>query len=174
MAFTRYFLTMYGSQRGTLNRPQFSHTYATFTERQYDDDDVLVGERALTISWLPADGDIDPFRGPEPGRNFSYEETVGWLNAGGSFDRWESPETEIQQVLFESAVDRCAEFASGTLQYVMVDREHERPHLASNCIHAVMDLPIVVASYGVLPTGLRRGIEASQFAYSFLSPFFAM
>jgi hypothetical protein len=166
----KYFIKVYGSQR-TGNRPRFSHTFATFTQVQ------ILGDgseqrRQLTISWLPRDGEIKPLGGPEPGRNYALGETLAWLDKNGSNIRWDSPETEIEQTLFNTAVDRFNELTGGTLRYVMIDTLLTRPHQASNCIHALTDLPVALQELGMCYTGVLHGIGASRFVYQYLSPFY--
>jgi hypothetical protein len=164
---SQYFIKLYGSQRPG-NRPKFSHTFATFTEQNAQSG----GPVARSISWLPRDGNINPFGPPEVGRNYSLDETLAWLDKAGSTMRWESPEAEIEQRLFDSAMERIQEFGGGTLQYVMIDNFAWRPHKASNCIHAITDLSLCLAELGMPFTGILHGIEASRFVYQYLFPFY--
>ena len=167
----QYFIKVCGSQR-LGNRPKFSHTYAAFIEQQVRQDESVV-RRILAISWLPRSGDIKPLGPPERGRNYSLRETLAWLDQAGSTLHWESPETEIQPGLFQSAVDRIQELERGVLQYVMIDSFQSRPHDASNCIHAVTDLPLALGTLGMTFTGILHGIQASRFVYQYLSPFYS-
>ena len=148
----QYFIKVYGSQQ-LGDRPKFSHTFATFIEQQVRPDESTE-RRNLTISWLPRDETIDPLGPPEPGRNFSLCETLAWLDQAGSDMRWESPETEIEPELFQSAIERIEELNQGVLQYVMIDSFQSRPHQASNCIHAVTDLPLALRRLGMAFTGI--------------------
>ena len=86
--------------------------------------------------------------------------------------RWESPETEIEPELFQSAIERIEELNQGVLQYVMIDSFQSRPHQASNCIHAVTDLPLALRRLGMAFTGILHGLQASRFVYEYLSPFY--
>jgi hypothetical protein len=165
-----YFIKVYGSQR-LGNRPKYSHTFATFTEVQIAAD-RSEQRHQFTISWLPQDGEIKPLGGPEPGRNYTLGETLAWLDENGSKDRWESPETAIQARLFESAVLRFNELTRAALLYLMIDSFLVRPHQASNCIHAVTDLPLALQNLGMCYTGVLHGISASRFVYQYLSPFY--
>jgi hypothetical protein len=54
----------------------------------------------------------------------------------------------------------------------MIDSSKSRPHEASNCIHAVTDLPIALDTLGMAFTGTLHGIQASLCVYQYLSPFF--
>jgi hypothetical protein len=166
----KYFVKVYGSERWG-NRPKFSHTFATFIEQQVQPDESVV-RRTLTISWLPLAGEIHPLGPAEAGRNYSLQETLTWLDQAGSKIRWESPETEIQPGLFDSAVTRIQELERGLLRYVMIDSLQSRPHEASNCIHAVTDLPMVLEALGMAYTGVLYGIQASRFVYQYLWPFY--
>jgi hypothetical protein len=166
----KYLLTVYGSQRA-INRPKFSHTYATFEELD-GASGIRTGTPTMTISWLPRDGKINPVRRGEPGLNFSFEDTEIWLAKGRSNDRWKSPPTVITPELYFSARDRIAQLESGSIEYVMVDTFLSRPDRASNCIHAVSDLPLPLSELRMAFTGSLHGIEASRFVYHYLSPYF--
>jgi hypothetical protein len=169
MSSSRYFIVVYGSQHdlGAIHRPKLAHTYARFTEE--------IGVeivRDLVISWLPRDGQINPLGRPEPGKNYSLDETVAWLDRAGSSNRWSSNKTEIEPRLFESAIERVGELSRGSIQYVMADNPFSRPHRASNCIHAVSDLAAALERLGTARTGILHGNDASRFVYHYFWPFY--
>lgn len=171
LAPARYFMKMYGSQHPFLNRANLSHTFASFHLRPRFLDG-MVQPRDLTISWLPANGPIEPFGSPVIGRNFTLEETFTWLDEAESTDRWESDETEIQKELFDAAEDRVLQLGAGALRYKMIDRPRSRPNLVSNCIHAVSDLSIAIERLSMAVTGPFHGKRASRFVYQYFRPFY--
>jgi hypothetical protein len=163
---TKYFMTLYGAQRLSY-RPKYSHTYATFTEKA-----TARAPRELTISWLPADGVIKPNGPPERGLNYTWDETLDWLRDQDSDIQWASRETEIQKEFFQSAEKRFEELKKGTLKYVMIDRRSWRPDKASNCIHAVTDIPLALTQFDKLRTYTLHGIVVSRYIYEKFSHFY--
>jgi hypothetical protein len=166
----RHSVQLFGSQRRG-NRPKFSHTYATLSEKVTRSDGTESIEK-YTFSWLPADGVIDPFGKPESGENYRYGRTIDWLNAAASTVRWQSPDVDVVPEFFPSAMDRYQELERHVLRYVMIDSLATRPHDASNCIHAISDIPLAIEQLGMLNTYTLHGISASRRVFEYFSPFF--
>ena len=68
-----YFVAVFGAQRPVVKAPRYSHSFAVFAHLAPD------GRLEwFTISWLPCTGRVHPLRlRPEPGRNFTLQETLG-------------------------------------------------------------------------------------------------
>ncbi len=165
---TRFFLTVYGWQRRP-NGLRTAHTFAEVTKTEYRADGSSDGESTL-ISWLPSSGTIHIF-GAEPGRNYTMDETLAWGASIGA-EVQATPATEILPELYDSFLIRRAELDSGSVLYIMNDHFAQRPNLETNCIHAVSDLPIALATAPMLDTGLWHGYRASWAVYEYLRPWF--
>ncbi len=129
-----------------LNRPRESHTAAVFVRA------TAAGEvsEEFTISWLPArlkddpGGVIQALR-PEPGANFTREETLR-LGRRGRRDvvRW-GP-FQVRPEFYASARRRFDFLDSGAVRYTVFDDALRQaafdgvPGGAVNCIHALSDV----------------------------------
>ncbi|MBM3996846.1 MAG: hypothetical protein FJ303_22250 [Planctomycetes bacterium] len=164
----RYFLTMYGYQTFP-NFLRTAHTFGEVTRKKYLDDGSVEAESTL-ISWLPAGGKIHLFGG-EPGRNYTMDETLAWAADVGAEVRATEP-TEIMPELYDSFIERRAELDSGSVLYIMNDRFTDRPNVMTNCIHAISDLPVVLAAKPMLDTGIFHGYLSSWAVYDHLSDWF--
>ncbi len=160
-----FFLTLYGSQK-FLNLLQSAHTFAVFTRREFQENGYR--DVASIISWLPCAGVIH-LLGAEPGRNYSLPETLEFV-AGTKVRA--TPATRIQEILYKSALERIDQLETGSIEYVMSDRFSTRPDKATNCIHAVSDLSIALASLPMLDTGIRHGFAASVTVFNYLRDWF--
>jgi len=164
---SRYFLTMYGYQTFP-NFLRTAHTFAEVTKKTYHADGTSEGESTL-ISWLPSGGTIHLF-GSEPGRNYSLDETFAWAASIGAEVR--STTAEILPELYDSFLERRLELDSGAVLYIMNDRISGRPSIETNCIHAISDLPIALASLPMLDTGLLHGYLSIAAVFDYLQPWF--
>jgi hypothetical protein len=163
---TRFFLTLYGAQT-TPNWLRTAHTFAVFSKIEYYEDGSAKNFPSI-LSWLPASGVIHLI-GEEPGRNYTMPETLAFV-AGA--DIYATPTAWIVENLYTSALERISELQGGKVAYIMSDRMSTRPHHATNCIHAVSDIPIVVATLPMLDTKTLHGFSASWAVYNHLSPWF--
>ncbi len=164
----RYFVVFFGSQApGAPAR--LSHTFATFMKLDVASgqapkpSDVNAAE-AITISWLPVDGNIQILQRPVAGRNYSLRESFAFAAARGMSTTARGP-FEIPRDVYDRAVQRKMWLESGAVAYKAVDRRF-RPDVAINCIHAVSD----ILPRGLLDTGTARGDEATDMVANYYRP----
>ncbi len=135
-----YFLAVFGSQRPEINRPKYTHSFATFVR--------VTGEPcagtphctdAFTISWLPEDGDVKMRRLlPERGKNFDLHTTLRLMSEEGQRVSMWGP-YQIQKDLYDRAFAQLRHLESGEVKYKAVDTAYPTARV-SNCIHAVSDV----------------------------------
>jgi len=152
-----YFMIIF-SQEGPGHEPWLSHTFATFVKATGAGSDK--GQYHLeqhTISWLPASRDIRLLRlRPEPGKNFSSEETLRWARSLNVRISMLGP-YQIQKELYERAVRQVQRLNQGKIAFKAIDGRF-RPDVASNCFHAIADID---TDNGLLDTGVAHGDAAS-------------
>jgi len=167
----RHFMIIYGFQNG-INTPHGAHVFATFVESDASPSGRdLARLEAHTLSWLPVEEDNRFLRlRPEPGRNFSLDETLQLAESRElSLMRW-GP-FEITDSLYFGALDRIDFLESGAADYIVQDTFHRNAVYvresggAINCIHAVSDLG------GFIRTGLAHGFSAARRVYEHLQQF---
>ncbi|NBQ52911.1 MAG: hypothetical protein EBU49_04955 [Proteobacteria bacterium] len=167
----RHFMIIYGFQDG-INTPHGSHVFATFVESDVSPSGHdLARFEAHTLSWLPVMVDNRFLRlRPEPGRNFSLDETLQLAESRElSLMRW-GP-FEITDSLYFGALDRIDFLESGAADYIAQDTFYRNAVYvresggAINCIHAVSDLG------GFIRTGLAHGFSAARRVYEHLQQF---
>jgi hypothetical protein len=154
---SRYFLTIYGFQT-FLNFLRTAHTFAIAKKTTAD----LTPIEEHIISWLPDGGPIHIF-GAEKGRIYTFEETLAYKKRNAIVRAL--PTEEVTEAFYQSFVDRKNELESGGVQFIMNDSFSTRPHGATNCIHAVSDLPIALSTLPMLDTFSLHGYEASFAVY---------
>jgi hypothetical protein len=138
-----YFVVLFGSQRSLLNRPNYSHTFATFVKMTgpgagFDPTQPHWIE-CFTISWLPATGDIFSLRRhPECGRNWDFEETMQLVQEQKQEVAMWGP-YQIQPELFCRAVAQFIHLENDSVRFKAWDTGFPAEKV-SNCIHAVGDL----------------------------------
>ncbi len=126
-----FFVIVFGAQRPVIKLARYSHSFATFVRvcpnGQTSD---------FTISWLPQTGTLRPFAlTPEPGRNFSLEETFRFCEENRMVVAAWGP-YQIDPQLWNMALAQKARLDSGQVQYKAFDLGSP-DGLVSNCIHAV-------------------------------------
>lgn len=116
-----------------------AHTWATAIRVTSVAEGVVV--ETQTISWLPADVDIQVFSPrPETGRNFTLEESLALTRTRPKKVRislW-GP-YEIRERTYDAFVNRKAVLESGIYRYRAID-SFRRETQNVNCIHAITDL----------------------------------
>jgi hypothetical protein len=162
---TLYFLTVYGFQTFP-DWLRTAHTFAVATKRTVDGS---APDGASIISWLPDAGTIHLF-GAEKGRNYSIEQTQAFKPTGAVVRA--APTEEVTEEFYNSFLARKAELEGGTIEYMMNDNPNRRPNIATNCIHAVSDLPIVLNAGPMLDTHYWHGYAASWAVYRCFEPWF--
>jgi hypothetical protein len=130
----RYFFILYGGQASPF-RPRTAHTWATFV-KVTPTVAGAVSVEAHTISWLPADGDVEVFRiRSVPGRNFSLDETFALSHAENVRMSCWGP-YEIDALRYDRAVRQVARLESGQVRYRVFD-SFGRNHRICHCVHGV-------------------------------------
>jgi hypothetical protein len=131
---TRYFFILYGGQSLPF-KPRTAHTWATFVKAAPDAGGVICME-SFTISWLPATGEVKPWKcRAETGKTFTLEET--FAIAADQKDRvsmW-GP-FEIDAIRYEMAAAQLSFLVSGEVLYRAID-SFTRDHFVQHCVHAV-------------------------------------
>lgn len=157
-----YYMMIFSAQRA-LNRPKYTHTFATFVKATAP----IAGDRDLleshTISWLAEKKKVCLFRlWPEPGRNLDLTTSLEWaLSVRARISMW-GP-YQICPAFYHKALVQKAHLESGVIQYKVWDAGF-RPTIASSCIHGVCDID---QERGLLWTWLRCGESASQHIATF-------
>jgi hypothetical protein len=126
-----FYVMVFGAQRPVFKVARHSHSFATFVRVSPDG-----CTQQITISWLPVTGKLRPLAvQPEPGRNFSLEETfklcVEQCMVVGAWGPY-----QIQPALWDGAVWQKARLDSGQVQYKAFDCGSPGGAV-SNCIHAI-------------------------------------
>jgi hypothetical protein len=136
-----YFMTVYGAQRPIINRPKYTHTWATFIRLSGEGTDPRTYQaQAFTISWLPRTLEVRPLDlRAEPGINLNLQDTIAWCDK----NRMEIAQFGPYQItpdLWLRAFRRLDRLESGELQYRASDLINApRFQEACNCIYAVLD-----------------------------------
>jgi hypothetical protein len=157
----RYFVTLYASQRSG-REPQHTHSFAVFIRVTPEGESNRCEK--FTISWMPAGGVIRLIAPPEPGKNYTLEETLDWAARLGLRTRTWGP-FEIAKETYDLALEQKHRLESGQVLYKALDRRH-RPHTATNCIHAVSD----VLPGPLLSTGSAAGDSATAMIVAHYRP----
>lgn len=172
-----HFLLLYAYQ-GAFNRAHESHTFGCVVRVNRNGT-----QNWTTISWLPAHfaetEEICVFRNvfqaiwheitgssdcaPQPGRNFSLEQTFAWAREGNRTVGIWGP-YRIAEDAYLRGVRRKKELDKGKIMYIADDRSYRREGTAVNCMHAITDITTeLTRSGGILGTGYRRwGIEGTR------------
>jgi hypothetical protein len=135
-----YFVLVFGSQRPELNRPNFTHTYATFVKVLEDDScPNACSLEAVTISWMPQSLKVQTYHLlPEPGVNLDLRTTLEWARQSKLRTSVWGP-YQIKKELYQDAVQQVTRLQSGAVRYKTIDTGYPCRRV-SNCIHAVSDL----------------------------------
>ena len=153
----RYYATLYGSSAGPLRFGK-THTWANYVKVTPTATGLIV--EPVTISWLPADGDVNTFRPfrREPGVNLTHAETVRRVAADGARIASFGP-FEIDVNRYHAAQSQVARLQSGAVAYLAVDSVGRNPSV-SNCVHAVTGADPVLA--GERQPWYRIGIRGTR------------
>src|SRR5262249_39913059 len=146
--------------------PRQAHTFATFLKADVPpgkdpSPDQVKSAQAITISWLPADGDIRLLAAPVAGRNYTLRGTLAFAAAQGMSTTARGP-FETTKEIYALALKQKSLLESGTVAYKAIDRKF-RPEMAVNCIHAVSD----IIPGRTLDTGTSRGDEATDMVVNY-------
>jgi hypothetical protein len=157
-----YYMILFAYE-GSPNLPSLAHTFATFHKVTDDGKDAPKIE-TQTISWLKANGTQPRLLAPpEPGFNYDLPRTLQTaMSTGSRITAW-GP-YRIDKELYDRAMAQIARLNSGQIAYKATDRSF-RP-AATNCIHALSDLP----GNAMLDTGTAYGTEATAMVRAFFTP----
>jgi hypothetical protein len=130
----RYYFTLFAGQSVPF-RPRTAHTWATWAKATPRADGTVAVE-SFTISWLPADASVEPYRGrPAAGRNFTLAETFAIMGRVNSrISMWGPYETDAER--FRLAAEQARLLESGAIRYRTFD-SFGRKHAVQHCVHAV-------------------------------------
>jgi hypothetical protein len=153
-----YYMVMFSAQTPS-NDPRLTHSFATFVKATGTGDSAEDYRTEVhTISWMPRSLNIRILRRRlEPGVNLDLQSSLRWAESRNCRVLMWGP-YEIDQELYDRAIQQEARLRSGRVLYKALDRRF-RPGIASNCIHAVSDLDV---DNGLLDTGHGRGHAASR------------
>ena len=130
----RYYFVLFGGQSVPFS-PRTAHTFATFVKATPIAPGRLTVEQ-VTISWLPAEGPVQPLRlRTEAGRNHSLEETfVIATKNKARVSMWGPYETDATR--YERAAEQANVLNSGAVRYRVLD-SLSRNRSVMHCVHAV-------------------------------------
>ncbi len=130
----RYYFILFGGQ-SIPYRPRTAHTWATFVKATPTAEGAVAVEQ-VTISWLPAEGPVQPLRlRSVPGKNHSLEETFAVAaNNSARVSMWGPFETDATR--YELAVAQANTLASGAVRFRSIDSLRNNRGV-QHCVHAV-------------------------------------
>lgn len=130
----RYYFILFGGQSIPF-KPNTSHTFATFVKATPTADGAVSLE-PLTISWLPAEGPVQPLRlRSVPGKNWSLEETFAITARNNArISMWGPFETDATR--YALAVAQTNTLNSGAVRFRSVD-SLGRNRSVVHCVHAL-------------------------------------
>lgn len=131
---SRYYFVLFGGQ-SVPYRPRTAHTWATFVKATPTADGHLSVEQ-VTISWLPAEGPVQPLRvRPVAGKNYTLDETFAKMAANNAqVSVWGPFETDATR--YHLAVQQAATLDGGAVRFRSVDSFRNNRGV-QNCVHAV-------------------------------------
>jgi hypothetical protein len=138
-----YFMTVYGAQRPVINRPRYTHTWATFIRLSGEGNDFRrYRAQSFTISWMPRSLEVRPWDlEPEPGINLNMRDTIAWCDKN-RMDIAQLGPYQVDVDLWNLAFHRFDRLERGELMYRasdVINRPGRQPEV-SNCVYAVLDL----------------------------------
>jgi hypothetical protein len=130
----RYYFILFGGQSIPF-KPRTAHTWATFVKATPAADGTVTLE-SQTISWLPAEGPVQPWRlRSVEGKNHSLEETFAIAaNNSARVSMWGPFETDATR--YALAVQQANALDSGTVRFRSFD-SLGRNRSVQHCVHAV-------------------------------------
>ena len=130
----RYYFVLFGGQ-SIPYRPRTAHTFAAFVKTTPVSDGTILID-SFTISWLPATGDVRPWKlRAEKGRNFTLEDTFAQAEANHARVSMWGP-FEIDAAWYEKASAQSQRLESGEVRYRVIDSFRLRNDV-QHCVHAV-------------------------------------
>lgn len=136
----RYYMLVFGSET-TPRVPRYTHTWVTVVKTLEAADAAPRVAEVHTISWMPADLDIQPWRfTPEPGRNLELHETLRMALDNREHVALWGP-YQIRPRLYRRFLLQKEFLESGRMGYQCIDTVGTGADgSACDCIHAVTDM----------------------------------
>jgi hypothetical protein len=130
----RYYFILFGGQSIPF-KPNTAHTFATFVKATPTPDGAMAVE-SQTISWLPAEGPVQPLRlRSVAGKNWSLEETFAITARNNArVSMWGPFETDATR--YNLAVSQAATLESGAVRFRSLD-SLGRNRSVVHCVHAL-------------------------------------
>jgi hypothetical protein len=130
----RYYFILFGGQSIPF-RPRTAHTWATFVKATPGADGTTTLE-PVTISWLPAEGPVQPLRlRSVAGKNYSLAETFAIAaNNSARVSMWGPFEIDANR--YALAVQQANALESGAVRFRSFD-SLGRNRAVQHCVHAV-------------------------------------
>jgi hypothetical protein len=131
-----YFVLVFGAERPDINRPCYTHSWATFVRVSCADSPAV---EAFTISWMPRNLQIRPWALlPEAGVNLDLSESLAWADGVRVRVSLWGP-YQIDRALYERAAAKRARLDSGEVRFKSNDAAYNSDTV-SNCVKAVADV----------------------------------
>jgi hypothetical protein len=136
----RYYILVFGSET-TPRVPRYTHTWATVVKTQEAPGCAPQVAEVHTISWMPADLDIQPWRfTPELGGNLELHETIRMALGFREHVALWGP-YEVRPRLYRRFLLQKAYMESGRVGYQCIDTVGAGANGSGcDCIHAVTDM----------------------------------
>ena len=133
-AESRYYFILFGGQSIPFH-PRTAHTWATFVKATRAADGTVNFE-PVTISWLPAEGPVQPLRVRSvEGKNHSLEETFAIAASNNArVSMWGPFETDATR--YALAVQQADTLNRGAVRFRSID-SLGRNRSVQHCVHAV-------------------------------------
>jgi hypothetical protein len=141
---TRYYFLLFGGQSVPF-KPRTGHTWATWVKATPTGAGPVLLD-SFTISWLPPDGRVHPWRlRSGPGHNFTLDETLAIMaGVNAQVSMWGPFEVDANR--YHLACQQAGTLASGAVRFRSLDslgRNREVVH----CVHAVTFADPAVSRY---------------------------
>jgi hypothetical protein len=131
---SRYYFVLFGGQSIPF-RPRTAHTWATYVKATPAAGGAVLLE-PVTISWLPAEGPVQPLRlRSVPGKNHALDETFAVMAGNGArVSVWGPFETDATR--YALAARQAAALESGAVRFRSFD-SLGRDRSVVHCVHAL-------------------------------------
>ncbi len=141
---SRYYFTLFGGQ-GVPFRARTAHTWAIYAKTT-PMVNGSTGVESFTISWLPADANVQPLRFRSViGRNWTSDETLAIMaRKNSAISMWGPYEVTPEQ--YETALVQYDYLNSGQARFRSVDSFNVNTRTV-NCVHAVTHASPVTKKY---------------------------
>jgi hypothetical protein len=141
---TRYYFLLFGGQSVPF-KPRTGHTWATWVKATPTGAGPVMLE-SFTISWLPPDGVVHPWRlRSSPGHNFTLDETLAIMaRVNSQVSVWGPFEVDANR--YALACQQAATLEAGGVRFRSFD-SLGRNRAVMHCVHAVTYADPAVSRY---------------------------